>query len=360
LLESARNRYARGVEGFKTGTADLAAVRSRVQAHLTQTFGEGAELLRIVPLAAGACQENFRLDVSLPSAPEVDRLVLRSDSGSSLPGSLGRREEYAVVRAAFDAGVPTPNAHGLTDGLLRDGCHAYFLDWADGVTLGAKLVKDSDLETARERAPRQLASALARVHGISPDRVELPLTKPDPDAISWALEFQRRTLDALPEAHPGLELALRWLQSHRPPIEELTLLHGDFRTGNFMVKPDGLQAILDWEFAHWGCPEEDLAWITVRDWRFGRLDRAVGGMMTRHAFFTAYEEATGRRVNPEAVHYWEVFGNVRWAAGAVVQGQRYMAGNQDLELIAIARRTTEMEYEALRLIEVGPIDWRKV
>ena len=46
-------------------------------------------------------------------------------------------------------------------------------------------------------------------------------------------------------------------------------------------------------------------------------------------------------------------------AGAVVQGQRYLAGDLDLELVAIARRTTEMEYEALRLIEAGPTDWRK-
>ena len=54
----------------------------------------------------------------------------------------------------------------------------------------------------------------------------------------------------------------------------------------------------------------------------------------------------------EAVHWWEIMGNVRWAAGCACQGQRYLRGEVvDLELIAIARRAAEMEWEALRLIE---------
>jgi hypothetical protein len=47
-------------------------------------------------------------------------------------------------------------------------------------------------------------------------------------------------------------------------------------------------------------------------------------------------------------------GNVRWGVGSVMQGERYLSGEEsDLELIAIARRAVEMEYEALRLIEKG-------
>lgn len=359
MLGRVQTRYVQGVEGFKTGSTDLAAARARVQAHLTATFGEGAELLHLVPLAAGACQENFRLDVNLPSHPRVDRLVLRADAGSSLPGSLGRREEHAVVRTAYDAGVPTANAQGLVKDLLREGGHAYFLDWVDGVSLGAKLVKAPELEAARAALPAQLARAAARVHSVSPDHVELPLESPEPDPVTWALAFQRKILDELPEVHPGLELAWRWLDTHRPAPSEVTLVHGDFRTGNFMVGPEGLAGVLDWEFAHWGHPEEDLAWIAVRDWRFGRLDRPVGGFATRRDLYAAYEEVSGRRLDPRTLHFWEIFGNVRWAAGAVVQGQRYLAGNLDLELIAIARRTSEMEYEALRLIETGPVDWRE-
>jgi aminoglycoside phosphotransferase (APT) family kinase protein len=122
-----------------------------------------------------------------------------------------------------------------------------------------------------------------------------------------------------------------------------------------MLTPEGVTGILDWEFAHWGCPEEDLAWISVRDWRFGQLNRPIGGFTTRDVFYAAYEAASGQPVDRDAVHWWEVLGNVRWAAGCACQGQRYLRGEVvDLELIAIARRAAEMEWEALRLIEQGP------
>jgi hypothetical protein len=42
--------------------------------------------------------------------------------------------------------------------------------------------------------------------------------------------------------------------------------------------------------------------------------------------------------------------------GSVYQGERYLSGeSRDLELIAIARRCVEMEFEALRLIQRGSV-----
>jgi aminoglycoside phosphotransferase (APT) family kinase protein len=159
-------------------------------------------------------------------------------------------------------------------------------------------------------------------------------------------------LDRMHEPRPALELALRWLRAHAPSPSEIALVHGDFRTGNFMVTPDGLSAVLDWEFAHWGSPAEDLAWISVRDWRFNQLKKPIGGFAQRADFYADYERASGKRVDREEVHWWEVMGNVRWAAASIHQGERYMSGGDpDIELVAVARRAIEMEYEALRLIE---------
>jgi aminoglycoside phosphotransferase (APT) family kinase protein len=161
-------------------------------------------------------------------------------------------------------------------------------------------------------------------------------------------------LDGMADPHPAMELVFTWLCENAPSDRETTLVHGDFRTGNFMLTPDGLSAILDWEFSHWGSPYYDLAWISVRDWRFGVLDRPIGGFSKREPFYQAYENASGRRVDRRLVHYWEVMGNLRWAGGAVYQGERYTRyGEEDLELVAIGRRACEMEWEALRLVERG-------
>lgn len=324
-------------------------MEARVAAWLAE---QGAlSVTGIKPLAGGACQDNFV--ITTPQA----RMVLRSDARSSLPGSLSRREEFAIIEAAVAAGVPTPPVRWLREGLVRPGAWGYFMDWADGVAIGAKVVRSPALVDARARLPEQLAAAAAAIHRITPithPKLSIPTISPDGDVIGEMLAFQRASMAEIPEPHPALSLSMRWLEENRPASTEVVLVHGDFRVGNFLVTPEGLSAVLDWEFAHWGNPMEDLAWLCVRDWRFGRIDQPVGGLCRRDRFYRAYAQASGRAVDPATVHFWEVLGNLRWAVGAIVQGLRYGEGESDLELLAIARRSAEMEYEALRLIEVGP------
>lgn len=217
------------------------------------------------------------------------------------------------------------------------------------------MVRNPELAAARQALPALLAGNLARLHTVTPETApHLPLARPEGGPAVAAVQGLRRQLDGLPGVHPAIELGVRWLELHRPAVEETVLVHGDFRTGNFLVTPDGLAAILDWEFSHFGSPYEDLAWISVRDWRFGRLDQPVGGFAQRAPFYAAYEQASGRPVDEAQVLWWEICGNLRWAVGSLFQGERYLSGEQaDLELIAIARRSTEMEFEALRLIRRG-------
>lgn len=314
---------------------------------------EPLDVHSVTPLGGGACQDNFRVEGALEGRSVT--LALRSDARSSLPGSIGRAEEFAVIGAAVGQGVPTPQARFLTQGVVREGAHAYLLDWVEGVAIGSKVVKSPDLERARQQLPDQLAEALAGIHRVDPQNADLPLTPiPELNPAAQAIAFLDEMRDNLPEKRPGFELALLWARENQPEPCEITLVHGDFRTGNFMVGPEGLVAVLDWEFAHWGDPMDDLGWLCTRDWRFGKIALPAGGICTRVRFYEAYERASGRVVDPERVHFWEIVGNLRWAAAAVFQGQRYLSGTQDLELLAIPRRAAEMEFEALRLIELGP------
>lgn len=310
---------------------------------------------RLQPLLGGACQDNFSLEVL--RAGTVERLVLRSDAATSLPGSLPRHHEYAVIGVARQVGVPTPQARWLTPDLLRDGAWAYFLDWVDGVALGGKVLREPSLESARQQLPAQLTAALVKLHTVS-SAPELDFLERPEDPVEWALKFQRSAMNELPQRRPGLELVYRWLLENRPPQREVRLTHGDFRIGNFLVTLEGLSAVLDWEFAHFGDPVEDLAWLCVRDWRFGELTKPAGGLCSRRELCHSYRTQGGEAVDPVLLHYWEVFGNLRWGCGAAAQGLRFLEGGEPrLELLAIARRVAEMEYEALRLIEVGPESW---
>lgn len=333
-------------------------LRRRIEAHLSAATAGPVTVSRLVPLPGGACNENYIVEAAFTAGELAGprRLVLRSDAPTSLPGSLDRAREHAVVCAAVEAGVRTPRARFLGRGLVREGAFAYFLDWVEGETIGRRVTTLPKLAAARALLPSQLAAEAAKIHSITPrthpDLFGDAREAPD-DPVGSTLDLLRGMLDRLGEPRPALELAMRWLDENRPPRGEVVLAHGDFRTGNFMVRDDGLAAVLDWEFARFSAPEEDLAWISVRDWRFGQLALPIGGFARREPFYEAYEKASGRTLSRAAVHYWEVLGNARWAAGSLHQGERYLAGDQDVELIAIARRAVEMEWETLRLIEKG-------
>lgn len=332
------------------------AVRARIEAGLRRAAGRAVRVSSVTPLAGGASQELLALELEDPQEG-ASRLVLRGDAPRGLPGSLDRRREFAVVAAAAAAGVPTPAPRWLAPDLLRVGAWSYCLPWVEGEALGAKVVRDPALAAARAELPGQLAGALARVHaltpGLHPALNEALGPAPD-DPARAALDALGGMIGQLPGREPAFALLLRWLDAHCPAPAPAVLVHGDFRVGNFMVGPEGLRAVLDWEFAHWGSPAEDLAWIALRDWRFGRLDLPVGGLGPRAPFHAAYAAAAGRAVDPAEVHWWEVCGNLRWAAGSLCQGERYLSGAQrDLELLAIARRAPEILWEALRLVERG-------
>ena len=109
-------------------------------------------------------------------------------------------------------------------------------------------------------------------------------------------------------------------------------------------------AVLDWEIAHFGDPMEDLGWICVNSWRFGGIDKPVGGFGTREELFAGYEEA-GRKADPDRVMFWEVMGTLRWGIMCCGMMQRFRLGpDHSLERAMIGRRSSETEIDLLRLL----------
>ena len=330
-------------------TTDAAPLAQKLQAAIANQQ-PGVTVEDVKPLYGGACQDNYRVELTVQG--KAQRMVLRSDALTSLPGSLSRAQEYLVIQAAVAAGVPTPKVHWPTTGLLRAGATAYFMDFVDGEAIARRVLRNPELADARGVLPEQLAGALAAIHRVPPTAVavlQAPTQGQTPAQV--ALASLRDWTARLPEVHPATELGLAWLAQRAPTAPRVTLVHGDFRLGNFMVTPQGLSAVLDWEFARVGDPMEDLGWICVRDWRFGNNHLPAAGLSSRDALFDLYQKHSGHPVNRDAVLWWEVCGNLRWALGSVFQGERYLSGeDRNLELVAIARRAVEMEFEALRLM----------
>ena len=96
------------------------------------------------------------------------------------------------------------------------------------------------------------------------------------------------------EPQPITRAVIRWLRRHPPPpAQKLSVVHADYRTGNFLFDAEGeIRAILDWEMAHLGDPLEDLAWGINAVWMWSR-DGLAGSLLPKADAIRIWEEASG-------------------------------------------------------------------
>ncbi len=323
-----------------------------------------ATIVSIAPLRGGAIQENWAVDIEMEGGAGAGRhaLVLRTDAPSRVAASHGRAQEYALLKLARAAGVAVPEPLWLCSDPAVVGRAFYLMRRMPGVAAGHRIVKDISLGGPRDALAERLGQELARIHAVTPQTV----TRLAPDQSFEFLtpasaipgldrvKLYRRYLDDLGDPHPALEWGLHWLELNSRPAGEITLVHQDFRTGNYLIDERGLTAILDWEFCAWGDPMSDIGWFCAKCWRFGATEREAGGIAARAPFYRGYEAASGRRIDPAAVHYWEVAAHVRWAVIALQQAARHLSGAQrSLELALTGRILPELELEVLNLVDAA-------
>jgi aminoglycoside phosphotransferase (APT) family kinase protein len=331
-----------------------AELAERLASYLTGVTGGPVAIAELRQLPGGASRETWAFEATFDGESCARRLVLRRDPGQTSVDS-DRAHEFHVLRAAHASDVPVPRVYWLGDDAAALGARFFIMEHVAGETLARRLLRDPEYAGARRVMARQLGTILARIHAIDVAAHGLEfLAAPAAGRSPAAAEIERyeqlyRSL--APEPHPVIELALRWLDGHAPAAQRQTLVHGDYRIGNVLFDRDGVRAILDWELAHRGDPMEDLGWMCVKAWRFGS-PLPVGGVGERRDLFAAYEEAGGAAVDAGAVHFWEVFGNMKWAVICIAQAHAFLDGGvPSLELASLGRRTAEVEHELVRLID---------
>ncbi|KNY23953.1 phosphotransferase family protein [Methylobacterium sp. ARG-1] len=312
----------------------------------------------IRPLGGGSIQENRLVQCRIGGTARA--FVLRMDAAATIASSRSRAEEFRILEAVWRAGVRVPEPVGFCDDPAVVGAPFALMDLVEGVGLGPRIVKDLSLGGDREVLAETLGRELARIHG-SLDPREPPaalafLGAPEAQPAHAEIARLRASLDGIGAKRPAIEWGLRWGEVRAPDCPSPSLVHRDFRTGNYMVDGSGLTAILDWEFAGWGDPAQDLGWFCAACWRFGRPDLEAGGIGSRAAFYRGYTQESGRAIEPESVAYWEVLAHLRWAVIALEQGARHVSGREfSLELALTGRMVPELERTILRA--TAPESW---
>ncbi|MCS7295711.1 MAG: phosphotransferase family protein [Chloroflexota bacterium] len=328
--------------------------RDVVPLAVRRALGAEAEAGEPTLLAGGAMHDSWA--VTARHGSDSQELVVRVSPAGRADHEKTHRE-FVVLRAAWERGVACPRP--LAWGVCETGEDFLVMTRMPGDTNPRQLVTSPAFAQAREAMLPQLAEHLARIHAIPLEAVadapNLRAPAPGEDALTalrrqTEAEYRQLMLDP----HPAIEWAFRWLDrqlsSMPAPAAAPCIVHGDFRVGNIMYDARGLTAILDWEGAHVGAPEEDIAWFCTRVWRFGPPDLAAGGIADREAWVEAYERASGRPVDRGRLLAWEVLQNIRWAVITFMQARAHLDGHTvSHELAAIGRRTAETELEILRL-----------
>ncbi len=304
-----------------------------------------AEIRDLHRLTGGAVAETWWFDAVAGS--ETHEMILRLARYEEADNSfyVSKRTEAEIQILANTANVPAPNVYFILEAADNIGT-GYVMQRIAGESIPRKILRDEQYTGARDLMARQCGGILCRIHAMSHDSISgLKILKTDQQLVD-----QYAMYESFDEPRPVFEFAFNWLKANAPEDPAPCLVHADFRNGNLIVGPEGVRSVLDWEMAHLGDPMEDLGWLCVNSWRFGNIDKPVGGFGEREDLFAGYE-AAGGRVDPEKVQYWEVFGTLKWGLICRFQSLMHLSGSvRSVELAAIGRRVSETELDLLQLL----------
>ncbi|MEO2177573.1 MAG: phosphotransferase family protein [bacterium] len=313
-------------------------------------------LLSAARLSGGASQETYRIEIKCKDQVRVLAMRRAIGGGYNEPGlaKVGLAGEAKLMQLAREAGVPAPEIFYLLnrEDDLGDG---FIMEWIEGEALGARIVRRPEYESLRPELAYEIGKVLARIHRIDVKQTGLE----DILATLPPREFITQTWDryiAMDTPQPMIDYAGRWLLENLTEDHDQTLVHNDFRNGNFMVTPQQIVAVLDWEAAHIGDPMRDLGWICTNSWRYGG-DAPVGGFGSYEDLFRGYEEVSGNKINLEEVIFWQVFGSFWWSVTCLGMVVLFREGKDaSIERASIGRRTSEALVDCVNLVIPGPVE----
>lgn len=191
------------------------------------------------------------------------------------------------------------------------------------------------------------------------------IAKTDPEAAGLAAKFEVPELDRCWDVvlsywegvidedeltpHPIIRAAIRRLRRNPPPPpKKIAVVHGDYRTGNFLFDGTGtVRAILDWEMCHLGDPLEDLAWALSPLWGWPDANKP-GKLIARDKAIGIWEETSGLKVDADALRWWEIYACIKGLAIWISSSREYHDGkNQDPIMIVSGWFCTDIHTRVL-------------
>jgi aminoglycoside phosphotransferase (APT) family kinase protein len=322
---------------------DPEITRTRLQAWIQGQLPGAREVVITsvqTPASNGFSAETLMLSASWvdrAGAAQQRRLVAKvAPTGFQIFPEPRFAEQFRLMQILAGTGTPVPAVHWYEPDPRVLGAPFFVMDYVAGAVPAdmPPYHQDGWLTEAdpaeRERIWWSGVQVLAQVHAL--DVAGLGLSFVDqagygPTGLRQRLAYYEHYLGwAYEGSVPVAQAALAWLREHRPaePAEPV-LLWGDSRIGNIIFAGGRAEAVIDWEMATLGQPEEDLAWFLFLDRHHsegvgaGRLPGFPGTART----IARYEHLTGRTLRDMA--YYEVLSAMKFAVVMARIGQLFIA-----------------------------------
>lgn len=294
---------------------------------------EGVQDVQVSNLSrihGGASCETYRLRARYhESGRLVDRgLILRRDPPSGLI-ETERATEFAAYNAFQNSPVPVPEVFWLENDPQWLDRPFFVMAEVENCAAGSILAADPYGAHA-EKIGAQFWTALGQIAASPPERLAGAKIAIPQSRDCWRVELAKweQVIDEDErEPQPVARAAIRWMKRHPPPPpQRLCVVHGDYRTGNFLFDVEGnVRAILDWEMVHAGDPHEDLGWALDPLWS-PHLPGRPGGMIAPRDAIKFWEKASGLKVDRVALTWWRMFAMVKGLAIWISAGAEYQDG----------------------------------
>jgi len=283
----------------------------------------------------GSSQETFRFRARWSDgATTVEkRLILRRDAPAGLVVA-DRDLEFNVYQALAGQGVPIPGVYYLELDATWLERPFFIMDMCPGKP-GNPFLPADPYDGHSETIAGQFWTIMGRLAAL--DHKEVGLAGLRNGGVSegfWSLELNRweGILDdneGLIE--PAVRGAMRWLRRNPPPEPaKPAIVHGDYRSGNFLFTPDGqISAILDWEMCHVGDPLEDVTWAIDPFWPISRHLSLDEGLVL-------WEASSGMTVDRNALRWWQLFSAVKACVIWTTAASSYASGKNREMTIALS------------------------
>lgn len=274
-------------------------------------------------LAGGASklQVAFELTWERDGESRHDHLVVRMDPAES-HNATSREREGELLRA-FAGVLPVPEVFFLDVHGEWFTEPALIYSFADGISKPRATRTGAVSGLGTEFGPEfraalapQFVEHLAKIHTYEVSSESFTTMEPpaleSTQAALWQLNRARRVWEEdRAEDSALMEVAANWLGRNLPSLDRVSVVHGDYRSGNFLFDEDTMRitAWLDWERGHVGDRHRDLAWTTQVMFGHPKEDGDgyyVCGLIAAEDFYEQYQQISGLTVDPDRLRWYTI------------------------------------------------------